>query len=151
MDVKKVMYLIVKCTELMDQFECDYDREPLKVVSDYTPYDKKGFEIYEISTSGALTCIRRAYQVTENGVGLFWFKPFNYHTPSKVFWKKPDISLKNVPLSQIKEWFSEAGINDLDNYDLDDMLDYGYAYSIHQNDGDLVLADYEDDYVWGVM
>lgn len=151
MDVKKVMYLIVKCTELMDQFECDYDREPLKVVSDYTPYDKKGYEIYEISTSGGLDCIRRAYQVTESGVGLFWFKPFNYQTPSKVFWKKPDISLKNVPLSQIKEWFFEAGINDLSDDDLDEMLTCGDAYCMRQDDGDLVLADYEDDEVWGLM
>jgi hypothetical protein len=60
MDVKKVMYLIVKCTVLMDQFECDYDREPLKVVSDFTLYDKEGYEVYEISTSGELRRIRRA-------------------------------------------------------------------------------------------
>lgn len=147
MDVKKVMYLIVKCTELTDQFECDYDREPLKVVSDYTPYDKKGYEIYEISTSGGLNCIRRPYQVTESGVGLFWFKSFT-QTPSKVFWKKPDISLRNVPLSQIKEWFSEVGVKNVDDYDLDDMLDCGYSYCIRQDDGDLVLADYEDDQIW---
>lgn len=151
MDVKKVMYLIVKCTELLDQYECDYDREPLKVVSDYTPYDKKGYEVYEISTSGGLNCIRKADAVTEKGVGLFWFTPFNYKTPNKIFWKKPNISLAYVPFSQMKEWFSEVGINDLDIDDLEEMSTCSDVYCITKDGGDFVLAEYEDDEVLGTI
>jgi hypothetical protein len=150
MDVKKVMYLIVKCTELMDQYECEYDREPLKVVSDYAPYNKYGYEIYEISTSGALNRIRKASTVTEKGIGLFWFKHFNYSTPSKIFWKKPNISIQDVSLNQVKKWFSEVGINDLDN-DLEKRLARGDAYWVEKDDGDFILSNYEDDYVLGLM
>lgn len=53
------MYLIVKCNELNDQWECDADREPLRVVIDYSPYKKYGYEVYKIDRkTGNLTLIQ---------------------------------------------------------------------------------------------
>ena len=41
-------YLIVKCVELGDQWECDANRFPLCLVNNYAKYNKYGYEIYKI-------------------------------------------------------------------------------------------------------
>lgn len=45
-------YLIVKCVELGDQWECDADRKPITLVDNWRKYLKshrKGFyEVYEL-------------------------------------------------------------------------------------------------------
>ena len=51
-------YLIVKCKELLDQFECDCDRTVLGIVTDYTDYQKFGFEIYAIRKDGRCILIK---------------------------------------------------------------------------------------------
>lgn len=148
MNVKKVMYLIVKCTELMDQFECDYDREPLKVVSDYTPYNKKGYEIYEISTSGALNRIHKASTVTEKGIGLFWFKqePSEQNqNPDKIIWKKKDAVLQYSSIDDVRNWLAEIGVTNMDDDEIEDMIDFGEGYCTEKDGGYLLLTNYEDD------
>ena len=56
-------YVIVKCEELSDQFECDAYRTPLLVLVNVQPeelkkFKKYGYEIY-IATSGMLKKIQR--------------------------------------------------------------------------------------------
>lgn len=52
-------YLIVKCTELNDQYECDCDRKPIKLVDNYEKYyHKYGYEIYECFPNGNLKLIQ---------------------------------------------------------------------------------------------
>lgn len=48
-------YLIVICEQLSDQFECDANRIPWKIVDDWTKVDTdEEFEIYEIQENGEL-------------------------------------------------------------------------------------------------
>lgn len=58
-------YLVVKCDELGDQFECDADRTPICLTDDYSNYDKRGYEIYEVNSDGTFTLIRE-YEETTN-------------------------------------------------------------------------------------
>lgn len=51
------MYLIVKCRELNDQYECDCDREPYRITFDPEDYGD-GYEIYEIDQEGFLNLIK---------------------------------------------------------------------------------------------
>lgn len=52
-------YLIVKCKELADQFECDADRTPICITDDISKYHYKyGYEIYKINNNGSLTLIK---------------------------------------------------------------------------------------------
>ena len=56
-------YVIVKCEELSDQFECDADRIPLLVLVNVQPeelkkFKKYGYEIYVAATSGMLKKIQ---------------------------------------------------------------------------------------------
>ena len=56
-------YLIVKCEELNDQWECDANRDPLCVIyEDKIPnkYKQYGYEIYEIFDNGSLA-LRQEY------------------------------------------------------------------------------------------
>ena len=62
------MYLIVKCEDLSDQYECDADRTPLCVVEDYLPYFKRGYEIYAINADGSLTLEKDHYVAGEKGM-----------------------------------------------------------------------------------
>ena len=148
MDVKKAIYIIVKCTELVDQYECEYDRELLKVVSDYAPYNKKGYEIYEISTNGTLNCIHKASTVTEKGIGMFWFKqePSEQNqNPDKIIWKKKDTALQYSSIDDAKEWLAEIGETRMDDDEIEAMLDFGEGFYTEKDDGYLMLTNYEDD------
>lgn len=56
-------YVIVKCEELSDQFECDAYRTPLLVLVNIQPeelkkFKKYGYEIYVATTSGMLKKIQ---------------------------------------------------------------------------------------------
>ena len=62
------MYLIVRCSDLSDQYECDADRMPLCVVEDYLPYFKQGYEIYAINADGSLTLEKDHYVAGEEGM-----------------------------------------------------------------------------------
>ena len=57
-------YVIVKCEELSDQFECDAYRIPLLVLVNVQPeelkkFKKYGYEIYVTTTGGTLKKIQR--------------------------------------------------------------------------------------------
>lgn len=51
-------YLVIKCYELCDQYECDADRIPVCVTNDYSLYNERGYEIYKIEENGNLIKIR---------------------------------------------------------------------------------------------
>lgn len=51
-------YLVVKCVELMDAYECDADRTPICITDNYTKYNRRGYEIYSINKNGTLKKIR---------------------------------------------------------------------------------------------
>ena len=51
-------YLIVKCDELGDQWECDADRQPVCITEEKKRYERFGYEIYEIFEDGYLKLIQ---------------------------------------------------------------------------------------------
>lgn len=52
-------YLIVKCEELLDGWECDASRTPMYVTNDWKQNRPKyRFEVYEIRSSGSLKLIK---------------------------------------------------------------------------------------------
>lgn len=69
------MFLIVKLTPLADQYECDYDRQPVRVVPQWQTDDlPDGCEVYEIHSDGSLTCIKRYENFLERGMWLYCLK-----------------------------------------------------------------------------
>ena len=57
-------FLIIKCEELSDQFECDACREPLCIVGiqEIKDFKRGSFEIYEIYDDGHLKLIKEYYK-----------------------------------------------------------------------------------------
>ena len=53
-------YLIVKCEELHDQYECDCDRVPVCITDDYSQYGEE-YEVYEVQKDGSLALIRNRF------------------------------------------------------------------------------------------
>ena len=57
------VYVIVKCTELNDQYECDADRTPILVLTKTNSdglkkFQRYGYEIYVTSRDGSLRRIQ---------------------------------------------------------------------------------------------
>ncbi len=53
-----IIYLIVKCVPLSDQWECEYDRTPICVTNDYSNYDAEHYEVYAIYKDGRIKLFR---------------------------------------------------------------------------------------------
>lgn len=51
-------YLIVKCEELGDQWECDADRTPICITSNYHPYNRIGYEFWKILPNGECELVK---------------------------------------------------------------------------------------------
>lgn len=51
-------YLIIKCDELSDQYECDADRTPICMTDNYSKYCGYGYEIYELQKDNTFKLIK---------------------------------------------------------------------------------------------
>jgi hypothetical protein len=51
-------YLIVKCKELNDQYECEADRKIICMTNNYQPFKKYGYEVYEMRENGSFKLIQ---------------------------------------------------------------------------------------------
>lgn len=108
-------YLVIECIELCDQYECDAERTPICVTDDYSPYNKRGYEIYRIEENGNLTKIRNYDETSDYYIGYFEWNdkddPCDID-PLKVVRLK-DGDRDDISLSNIKMWkklfhFSES-------------------------------------------
>ena len=66
-------YLIVKCKELEDQYECDCDRKPICITDDPQKYSS-GYDIYEVKEDGTLSLVKSYDEYNENGMTLLYQK-----------------------------------------------------------------------------
>ena len=69
----KKTYVIVKCEELSDQWECDADKTPIRVLINVEPHKLRkfkcyGYEVYVASADGTLEKIQdyNSYGVIED-------------------------------------------------------------------------------------
>ena len=56
-------YLIMKCDELSDQYECDADRSPVCLADNWTYYNEYGYEVYEVLKNNTFKLIKSYEQV----------------------------------------------------------------------------------------
>lgn len=79
-------YLVVRCVELGDQWECDADRRPVCLTEDYSKYDKHGYEIYKLNKDGTFTLVRNYEDVTKEEMVIAVWNNINHYEnkPNKI-------------------------------------------------------------------
>ena len=88
-----MMYLVVECTELSDQFECDANREPICLTEDYAKYNRMGYEIYKVNEDNTFTLIRNYDDVTKKEIVVTYWEEINTEDEDDLIEKKV-ISIK---------------------------------------------------------
>ena len=71
-------YLIVKCKELGDQYECDCDREPMFLVDDWKDWFNKNhptyrFEVYKFVDEEEATVEKMYFESLDEGMALYFW------------------------------------------------------------------------------
>ena len=65
-----MLYLIMRCDELDDQFECDANRTPIAIVKDwenwaYNHPTDYNYEVWQYGNDGNFSCIKDYYDTME--------------------------------------------------------------------------------------
>lgn len=98
-------YLIVKCTELNDQYECDADREPMFLVDDWKDWFNKNhstyqFEVYKFVDGNEATLEKTYDEAMDEGMALYFWNMDDDHdevAPTVVAHYKDYDRKKKVP------------------------------------------------------
>lgn len=77
-------YLIMKCEELDDQYECDANREPMFLVDDWEEWYRKNhpnykFEVYEFEDEEECTLVKQYEEAMEKGMALYFWDADDNH------------------------------------------------------------------------
>jgi hypothetical protein len=57
--MKYSKFLIIKCRELGDPWDCDAERYPVCITDDYNKYNYRGYEIYGVRENGTFILLKR--------------------------------------------------------------------------------------------
>lgn len=82
-------YLVIRCEELNDQYECDANRIPVCITEDISKYGF-GYEIWKIEENGELTLHKEYEKPLESGMALY-------------MWNENDIDEENLPSPTVVE------------------------------------------------
>ena len=114
-------YLLVQCEELHDQFECDCNRTPVRLVEDYKTVDTDGMEVYEILENGEIgNCVKDYEEYELCGYALIDMKDSedkdNWIILDKIYVGSRIEAWKDKKMKKwIKEYFNGAEIDDIRN------------------------------------
>ena len=100
------MYLIMKCSELSDQFECDASREPFCLTEDPKQYGY-GFEVYKVKSNNTFELVKEYDVANETGFAIVDYDDEN-DTPF-VRKKYPNLTRETITKSQVKQIKKEFG------------------------------------------
>lgn len=136
-------YLIVKCEELGDQYECDANRIPVCITDNPSEYGL-GYEVYELEEDNTFSLIKEYDDPLERGIALYYW---GIEEDEKE--DKPTIIQKwvNFTRSEITEeiveqiGFKEEEVNEI----IKDIKCRG-SYAEDFDDKWLVLGEYFDDW-----
>lgn len=100
-------YLIVKVYPLGDQYECDADREPYKVVEDWRKERvTELYEVYQINEDGSLTLVKKYDTALESGMALYFFNEEDdwEEVEPTIIYKFPDMTRHDKVPKNVKQY-----------------------------------------------
>lgn len=101
-------YLIVKCVELGDQWECDANRNPVCLTDDYSKYGR-GYEVYELLEDGTFKLIKDYEECIESGIAIVKFDEEDIPSPLEKF---KNLKRYEVTKSKVKKWKHKYGFSE---------------------------------------
>ena len=133
-------YLIIKCDELGDQWECDANRTPICITDDYSKYGY-GYEVYELLADNTFKLIKDYEDTIEEGFAIY-----EYFDDGSVnlYEKFPNMTRDDITKSQVKKWKKKYHFTDTIKDMFDDLTHYG-ACSDEIKGKYIVIGEYFDD------
>lgn len=137
-------YLIMKCTLLNDQYECDADREPICMTDDPTPYGY-GYEVYEVQGDGSLVRIKEIEDAREEGMALYrWHEDDPDGSSPEALMKFPNLTRWTITLDVLTAVIEKAGFTEETAGEiLAEIISTG-SYGEEINDYWVVFGTYRD-------
>lgn len=139
-----MLYLIIKCSELGDQWECDTDREPICLTEDASQYGL-GYEVYQVNPNNTFTLIKEYDTALEFGIALY-----QWNEDDEEEEKMPTVLEKwkgkgrdDISKSQVKKIKSKVGFRESIKEIMDDICCVGNHGEIIQGKW-VVLGEYFD-------
>lgn len=141
-------YLIVKCSELGDQYECDADRTPVCLTDDYEKYDRYEYEIYEITSENTFKLIKEYGTSSNQGMAVYkWYDEEDYKgEPDEIMVMDKGYTREDYTKSKIKQIKSDYHFKDSVNDIYTDIKSSG-SHGEEINGEWVVIGEYiEGDY-----
>lgn len=136
-------YLIVQCTPLDDQYECDAKRIPLCMVTDYSQYGF-GYEVWERKDDNSLEKIKDYDISNEEGFALYsWEENESTNAQPQIEYKKIDLVRVDITKSFVRKLKKEAGFQETVNDIYNDII-YSGAHGETIQDRWVVFGEYMD-------
>ena len=103
-------YLIVKTHPLNDQYECDAEREPYKVVEDWRKEKLKDcMKFTKSMEDGSLTLVKEYISALESGMALYFFNEEDdwEEVEPTVIYKFPDMTRHDKVPKNVKQYVKD--------------------------------------------
>ena len=105
------MYLIVKCEELSDQWECDTDRCPLCLVEDCSKYGM-GYEVYKVLKDGTFQKVKNYDEAIEEGMAVYFWQDRKEEDEPTIREKWENMERDTMTKSKIQTLKNKYGFHD---------------------------------------
>lgn len=121
-----MLYLIMRCDELGDQYECDADRTPITLVEDWKDWAKNhtpdyAYEVWQYNDDNTFSCIKEYGALTEGMAFYYWDEEEDCEeNKPHIIAKFPSLTRKSAVPSIVKQtikkgaytWDGEEGVDD---------------------------------------
>jgi len=137
-------YLIVKCEELGDQYECDANRIPLCITNDYSKYGL-GYEVWERKEDNSFKLIKEYEQTLEEGFALYSWREDEEieQCAPKVRYRKVGWTRNHITKAFVKKLKQEVGFRETEKDIFIDLVNCGSHGEIIGNKW-VVFGEYMD-------
>lgn len=145
-------YLIMKCVDLDDQYECEADRTPITLTDDWRKwvnthkdeidYAYAVYEFIETDDEEKFTLVKEYNESLESGMALVWYHNDNDKgTKPTIVQKWPDRTRNKSLPKKVQRLSRPYEKNEDYNYELHN---WGYVTWIDDNDKFWVYGEYND-------
>lgn len=135
-------YLIIKCDEIGDQWECDANRTPICMTDDCSKYGY-GYEVYELKPNNTFKLIKEYEEYLERGIAIFTITEHKGKEKRNVIQKFKNLTRNKITKSQVKRWKKQLHFTETVEYILNDILCCG-SYGEDIDGIWTVVGEYED-------